>query len=84
MSTVGNSSDARVLVSPSVQTTQHEFVSRLSLSAVSAELDSVYNCSAQSSVEGSGEFVSTQSATRTVSLVIVGEVSLGKIALAKI
>ena len=77
MSTVGNSSDARVLVSQTVETTPHEFISRLTLSAVSPELDSVYVCTAETSGEGSGEFVSTQSATRNLSLVIVGEAYLG-------
>ena len=73
MSTVVNSSDSRLLVSQIVETTPHEFISRLTLSAVSPELDSVYVCTAETSGEGSGEFVSTQSATRNLSLVIVGK-----------
>lgn len=76
MSSVENSSDGRVVVSPTLQTRPHEFLSRLTLSPVSAELDTAYNCTAQILLEDAGEFVSTPPATRTLSIVILGESSI--------
>ena len=76
LSSVENSSDGRVVVSPTLQTRPHEFLSRLTLSAVSAELDTAYNCTAQIVLEDSGEFVSTPPATKTLSIVILGESSI--------
>ena len=67
-----NSTNERVGLTPAVESTPNEFVSTLAITSVSADLDSAYTCIAETSVEDA-EFVTSEPAMETLSLVIVGK-----------
>ena len=66
-------SSSRVTIAPTVESRPNEFVSTLSISSLSSELDTAYTCTAEVVVGGMGEFVTSQPASQTLSLTILGE-----------
>ena len=72
MSEVQNSSDGRTEVGLTMTKGQNEFLSILSINAISAELDSSYSCFAEVDLQERREFVTTQPGTSNITLIILG------------
>ena len=72
MSQVQNSSDGRTEVGSTMTKGQNEFLSLLSINAISAELDSSYSCFAEVDLQEQREFVTTQPGASNITLIILG------------
>lgn len=68
---IGNLSNNRIFMQFTEQ--EMEFISILTITAVDAELDASYSCVAGTVIEEQGEFLTSQPATSTLSLVVIGE-----------